>query len=497
MVRKRVDGWKFIKDTTQHIYPKERQALDLLKEASVLTVEELGAKMNYKYGKATEKAVEITAYRLKSKGLIEPIISLVEGQVSKEMRLLSESSKAVKDWMRRLNSKETQEKFLFLFLRYFDWIRKNNHFPTPDAMLDHKQLAQNDKERYLHINLIEDYLAQAKLPASQEKSVYTAIRSFYKHNKAALPQFNIKFKDKTAKASVPQQPITLEEVKILLTNANPREKGIFLSMLQCGMDRSTFCDSFNLQAWHQLVKQLGSENPENWDVSKAPIRINLTRPKTQTIYYSFLSNDALKALQAWLKVRETLTGQPMKDGEPLFLTSQRQTMKDDNVSGLFNRLAIVSGLESKKFGKPSEVRYRFHCHELRDTLKSACTVAGVSQAVSEYILGHNIDKLGYDKSPIAYPEHYRAEYQKVEPMINIFSNENINVKKLADLEKKTEDKEKVVQALIENGSKKDKEIEELRERMMKLENISKPALEILLKRLDILEKQVKNKDLKP
>ena len=125
MVRKRVDGWKFVKDTPEHIYPKERQMLALLKENGVLTVEQLGGKMNYKYGKATEKAVEITAYRLKSKGLIEPVISLIEGAVSKEMRLLSESSKAVKDWMRRLNSKETQDKFLFLFLRYFEWIKKN------------------------------------------------------------------------------------------------------------------------------------------------------------------------------------------------------------------------------------------------------------------------------------------------------------------------------------------------------------------------------------
>ena len=90
------------------------------------------------------------------------------------------------------------------------------------------------------------------------------------------------------------------------------------------------------------------------------------------------------------------------------MTSQRQTMKDDNVSGLFNRLALGAGLEAKKFGKPSEVRYRFHCHELRDTLKSACSVSGVARAVSEYILGHNIDKLGYDKSPIAYPRAFSS-----------------------------------------------------------------------------------------
>jgi integrase len=491
MVRRRVDGWKFVKDTTEHIYPKERQALDFLKESGVLTVEELGEKMNYKFGKATEKAVEITAYRLKSKGLIEPVITLVEGQVSKEMRLLSESSKAVKDWMRRLNSQETKDKFLFLFLRYFEWIKNNNHFATPDAMLEHKQLASNDKERYLHINLIEDYLAEAKLPASQGKSVYTAIRSFYKHNKAALPPFPIKFKDKTLKVSVSQAPISLDEIRILLTNAKPREKGIFLCCLQAGMDRSTFCDCFNYQAWPQLVKQLGSENSEHWNLNQVPVRIDLTRTKTSNNYYTFLSTDAIKALQSWLKIRETMTGQPMKATEPLFLTPQRIGMKDDNISRLFNRLAITAGLETKKFGKPSEIRYRFHPHELRDTLKSACSVAGVSHAVSEWIIGHSIDDLGYDKSPEAYPEHYRAEYKKVEHMINIFSNQGLDTKKLSELEKKVEDKEKVVQALIENGNKKDTEISDLRERMQKLE-LSKPALEALLKKVEELEKQVKN-----
>ena len=105
-------------------------------------------------------------------------------------------------------------------------------------------------------------------------------------------------------------------------------------------------------------------------------------------------------------------------------------MKDDNISRLFNRLAITAGLEVKKYGKPSEIRYRFHCHELRDTLKSACSVAGVAHAVSEYILGHSIDNSGYDKSPEAYPEHYRTEYKKVEAMINIFSNQGMDAKNL-------------------------------------------------------------------
>jgi hypothetical protein len=61
-------------------------------------------------------------------------------------------------------------------------------------MLAHKQTAQNDKDCYLHITLAEDYFAEANLSSFQEKSAYTAIRSFYKHNKAALPSYSLDFK---------------------------------------------------------------------------------------------------------------------------------------------------------------------------------------------------------------------------------------------------------------------------------------------------------------
>ncbi|MGO8806693.1 MAG: tyrosine-type recombinase/integrase, partial [Candidatus Bathyarchaeia archaeon] len=319
----------------------------------------------------------------------------------------------------------------------------------------------------------------------QEKSVYTSIRSFYKHNKAALPPYPIKFKDKTQKVTVSQAPISLDEIRLLLTNAKPREKGIFLCCLQAGLDRSTFCDCFNFQAWPQLVKQLGSENPENWNLKESPVRIDLTRTKTSNNYYTFVSTDALKALQQYLKIRETLTGQPMKAGQPLFLTPQREGMKDDNISRLFNRLAITAGLEVKKYGKPSEIRYRFHCHELRDTLKSACSVAGVAHAVSEYILGHSIDNLGYDKSPEAYPEHYRTEYKKVEAMINIFSNQGMDAKKLGDLERKVEEKEKVVQALLDSNGRKETEFQDLKHEFSEFKTSMAPLITIAENQLNV------------
>jgi hypothetical protein len=291
------------------------------------------------------------------------------------------------------------------------------------------------------------------------------------------------------KPVVTQQPITLDELKILLARAGPREKAVFMVMLQGGIDRSTLSEYFNFYAWLQITKQLGSEDPENWDLSRLPVRVNLTRVKTRVEYYTFLSVDAVKALQQWLNVRKTLMGKPMRDGEAIFLTPQRSPLKKESISTIFNRLAIASGLESRKYGKASEIRYRFHAHELRDTFRSACTVAGVEHPVAEYMIGHSIDKLGYDKSPEVYPEHFKVEYAKVEPMLNIFSNQGVGLKKITELEAKIQEKESVIQSLIQNGHQKATEMDELKAKVAQIES-SKLALEALLKRVLELESKL-------
>jgi hypothetical protein len=362
-------------------------------------------------------------------------------------------------------------------------------------MLLHKQKAQTDTDRYYHISLVEDYFSESCLNAGQKKSAYTAIRSFYKHCKAELPRYPLNFKDKTAmKPVVSQQPITLEEMRQLLANAKPREQAMFLIQLQSGMDRSTFAEYFNLYSWPQLVKQLGNEDPALWDLSKAPIQLDLIRVKTQVPYYSYLSTDALKVLQAWLNVRKTLTNKPMQNGEPIFISLQRTPVKKEQLSYLFNQLAISAGLESRKYGKASEIRYRFHEHEIRDTFRTACTVSGVAHPVAEFFIGHSIDKLGYDKSPQVYPEHFKAEYAKVEPMLNIFSNQVVGLKKITELETKIQEKETVIQSLIQNGHQKATEMDELKAKVAQIES-SKPALEALLKRVLELEKKLSVKSL--
>jgi integrase len=487
-MRRTVIGFKYVSDTDSHLQNKARLCLNILKEnpEKTYSMDELITGMGYIYGKANKKAAQVVLYRLKRKGLITSVLDVKECPASKEKRLQVESSPAMKSWLKRLKSEETKEKFLYLFLKYFQWVQSQGKFKTPDELIEHKQMAQNDKTRYSHIDMIEDYLSEVALSAGQKKSSYTAIRSFYKHNKAELPSYPLQFTDKTLKAIVSQQPITLDEVRQVLTNAKPREKAMFLCMLQTGMDRSTFAEYFNLHCWSEITRQLGNENPELWDLSKAPIRINLFRIKTQVSHHSYLSLDALKALQSWLHIRQTLTNEPMRAEQPLFLSPQRNPVKKESISVLFNKLAISAGLESRKYGKSSEIRYRFHVHEMRDTFRTACTVSGLDHPVAEYFIGHSMDKLGYDKSPEVYPEHYRQQYMKVEGMLNIFSNQAVGIKKFEELESKLGEKEAVINSLIENGHQKASEMEAQNVRITKLEaKLSNMAAEEYLGKTDV------------
>jgi hypothetical protein len=68
--------------------------------------------MGYRNAGASRRATLVVLYRLKRKGLVDSVTEEVEGRVAKEMRVFREESSAVKDWMRRLRTKETQEKWL-------------------------------------------------------------------------------------------------------------------------------------------------------------------------------------------------------------------------------------------------------------------------------------------------------------------------------------------------------------------------------------------------
>ncbi len=98
-------------------------------------------------------------------------------------------------------------------------------------------------------------------------------------------------------------------------------------------------------------------------------------------------------------------------------------------------------------------------------------MAGVVTAVSEFIIGHEIDSLHYDKSPQAYPDHFRAEYRKVEVHINIFSSEEATAKKLEAVEERLAQKDSIIGSLVEDKKALENRVERMERMMMNFERV--------------------------
>ncbi|MGH2638114.1 MAG: hypothetical protein ACRDF4_02340, partial [Rhabdochlamydiaceae bacterium] len=59
----------------------------------------------------------------------------------------------------------------------------------------------------------------------------------------------------------------------------------------------------------------------------------------------------------------------------------------------------------------------------------------------KFFLGHEIDKLHYDKSPDEYPDYWKMLYKKLEPFLNVVSNdpEIVNTKQELRVMKESKD----------------------------------------------------------
>jgi len=134
-------------------------------------------------------------------------------------------------------------------------------------------------------------------------------------------------------------------------------------------------------------------------------------------YCTFLGQDSKLLLRQWIRTR------PKVNLPELFVTFRKVDrtwvpVRPEQVGSTVTDTAMRATLIAKgPYGLAN--RYRVHAHEFRDLVKSVCDLNGVEVA-SEWFLGHDIDRLGYKKSPWYDAEFFRNEYKKVEPILNLF-----------------------------------------------------------------------------
>lgn len=350
------------------------------------------------------------------------------------------NSNLIQKWLEDQNRPTTRRLFQFYFTKFWVWVESEGLFPSPEAMLKDFE-GRNAKEQYEHAENIKRFMRKLREEEQQSsnsrKCVLTTLRNLYEFNHTPLPKITrsdlrkmLEPSEKEKGQALERRPVRLDELKSALMEAPEPYRTIFQVCYQSGMGLAEF-QLFNKREWRQVKEQLDEPGP---------MKITLFRQKVAErgvkTFYTFLGEEGKGAIKRWLRIRELKYG-PMRDGEPIFLTTHKVTRRVSapaivTIQGNMIRCLKKAGLVPKGAKGP----FNLHCHELRDIFKSMCTLAGVNRVASEFFLGHSIDKLGYDKSPDYDVEFFKNEYLKVEPRLNLWAAKPSEVFKAAEFDKK-------------------------------------------------------------
>ena len=323
---------------------------------------------------------------------------------------------SVERWLDRL-APSTADVNLRIFRMWVSWVRVNgSKFAemSPDEWVEYQKSADNGSVYDVLDTLVGPYISQKEGTHSYLGKTIGTLRSFFLHNRAELPS-DVGFKIRPSKAKV-LGSLTIEEIMKVIYSSNPLYQAVFTSMFMGGMDEASFV-YWNLNGYNSLMKQLGEYKNGN----RMGIKVDIPgRKASKNIenFYTFIGRDAIDMILNYLPLRDPKDN---PDEEAIFLTKQGGPVTKNAVYQYWYSHVKKLGLlpEDREHGE----RTGKNPHEMRDVFRSRWRISGVDVEVAEFFLGHDIDKLGYDKSPDYFPEWYEDQYNIAQPWLNILSED--------------------------------------------------------------------------
>jgi hypothetical protein len=371
--------------------------------------------------------------------------------------------KSVQTWLGGLID-EGQRKRIYDFARYGRWRAKKGLESDLDELIricdegTVKDLKRQAEE--LKAWLESDDFHGVKKSSRDRYEV--DVRAFFRASMIDLPRFKIVVPVSEVQGLQLEQEVTgtkfLELVKRVLANGklSIRGRSITLTIVQTFSDNSTLVKVHNFYLFPQLAKFFGTTDYHAWDLSLCPAGpVFFTRPKNveaghepdpKRLPYTFMHRDGVQALIEWLDERKRQTGREIQvyspagprflpQSDPICIMADGRPMSARHPTNLFcesGKRARVNmpptGAKQHQF-QGSTKRYQYHPHECRDCGITLAKPFKVDPAALQLFTGHEIDKLGYDKSPWDDVEYYRMEYDKLGPALNVITGGEILVKR--------------------------------------------------------------------
>lgn len=225
------------------------------------------------------------------------------------------------------------------------------------------------------------------------------------------------------------------EVKILLDNTRtPRDRAIILLAFQGGMDSSTICSL----TYGNIAEGLKKD--------EYPLRLELTRPKTDVEFYTFIGRDGITALKSYINDAKN-RGVDFSNNTPLFVTEKgKQPLEPHSAETMLKDVAMRSGLVDNKMNggdfNPLGI------HALRESFGSIMTNHSVPEPIIDFWLGHQIGEMAkvYKSLQAGAVKKY---YLDNESLLNI-SQPQSDLKEVEKLKEEVEIQNKQFQQMYNN-----------------------------------------------
>lgn len=338
----------------------------------------------------------------------------------------------VENWLGRF-APSTAETYGFHFRRWMGWMAENGGDLaglSPEELAEYQRDAGNGT-KYVILDLLQRHVREIPGRYHYKMKPYTAVRSFFVHNRADLPPD----KGFILKAETPpvEGTLTLDETKRVILASNPLYQAVFLCILQGGMDERGIVD-WSKTGYDALIRDL----PEIKALPRESriIRIKLPgrkKNRNKAPFYTYIGADAIEAVENWLRRRPG-------DAEAIFCNQYGEPLTEESMRTYWTRKLMRLGLVEP--GAPGDKgnRYGKNLHEGRDVFRSQWEKSPAKGSVGEYMMGHQIDPLEYNKA--CRDEAWTLkEYRKALPYLQIISSgipfEQISIEEAYKLKNET------------------------------------------------------------
>lgn len=357
---------------------------------------------------------------------------------------------AIQYWMGELanRSEATKEKYKSFMLRFCEWFGK-----TPNQLMKQRnedsRSSDLKKQRKIE-SALKGFMAHLEKEGnsvSTQQVAYAAVRSFFEMHYQPL---RMRRGDYPTGESVGSRAATKEDIKKLLEDTSLRIKAMILFLKDTGLRVSDVV----VLRYGDLVKELESDQEF--------ISLYLITKKNKIAAKTFVGPEAVEALKEYFEERRKGTRRipPEEVGpdSPLFRIRTPE-IKPLTRSGMSSTITYHAG----KIG----VNGQFSAHSFRKFFQTQLEAAGVHPNWIDRMIGHRLIN-SRDSYSLPSDQQLREAYEKAYNQLRVYGRPDVEAR-ISNLEIQLEERNRIIEALVTNGSDKNSEITNLKKQIAELQ----------------------------